>query len=485
MRVSFRARGEVSADTDLLVVPVFEGGKEPAFRTVDSRIGGILSAVLKKKPDLAKMGVELVHVAGQRFGAVLVVGLGTVSRVTPEVLRRAGGRAWRCIRGYRLVKVSIVTRDVEAHGFSVLPLLEGFLLSRYAFTAYLTNSEELGVSKVELLRDKSAGDQLALAWIKSVSDGVHFARDLVNAPANEITPAALATVARGMSGKRITVKVFDRDQIMKMGMHAFLAVAKGSREVPRLIVMQYSGKRGSRPLALVGKAITFDSGGLSIKPSEAMEKMKYDMAGGAAVLGVFRVANERSLPVNLVGVIPACENLPGGSALRPGDIVRSMAGKTVEIVNTDAEGRLLLADGIEYSKKFSPRGIIDIATLTGACSVALGNEAIAMMGNDESLIGNMSRASDVSGERVWQMPLYDDLSEYIKSDAADMKNTGGRVGSLISAAYFLKQFAGDIPWLHLDIASTAWSDKDTPYAPAGASGAGVRVLAEFMREGVR
>ncbi|MGW8272649.1 MAG: leucyl aminopeptidase, partial [Thermodesulfovibrionales bacterium] len=204
-----------------------------------------------------------------------------------------------------------------------------------------------------------------------------------------------------------------------------------------------------------------------------------------AVLGVIRIAGERGLPVNIVGVVPACENLPGGSASRPGDIVRSMTGKTVEIVNTDAEGRLLLADGIEYSKKFSPRCIIDIATLTGACAVALGNEAIAMMGNDESLMGSMKRASEVSGERVWQMPLYDELSEYIKSDAADMKNTGGRVGSLISAAYFLKQFAGETPWAHLDIASTAWSDKDLPYAPTGASGAGVRVLTEFIREGVQ
>lgn len=485
MKISFRAGAEVSVRTDVLILPVFEGGREPVFRAIDSALGGLLRAVLGKKTDLLAKGVELVHLRGQRFKGVLLVGLGSIGTANPEALRRAGGRMWRGLRGYRVGRVSLVTRDVESHGLSFVPLLEGFLLNRYSFTRHMSRPDEQGVGEVEILKRRNKGDERAVAWVRAVSEGVHFARDLVNAPANVMTPAALAGIAEGMSGKRTSVRVFGRDQIARMGMRAFLAVARGSRETPRLIVIRYTGKRGAPPVVLVGKAITFDSGGLSIKPSEAMEKMKYDMAGGAAVLGVIRIAGERGLPVNIVGVVPACENLPGGSASRPGDIVRSMTGKTVEIVNTDAEGRLLLADGIEYSKKFSPRCIIDIATLTGACAVALGNEAIAMMGNDESLMGSMKRASEVSGERVWQMPLYDELSEYIKSDAADMKNTGGRVGSLISAAYFLKQFAGETPWAHLDIASTAWSDKDLPYAPTGASGAGVRVLTEFIREGVQ
>ncbi|MGE5892960.1 MAG: leucyl aminopeptidase family protein, partial [bacterium] len=267
-------------------------------------------------------------------------------------------------------------------------------------------------------------------------------------------------------------------------MNAFYAVGKGSSEEPRLIVLNYSGRKGSPLIALVGKSVTFDSGGLSIKPSDGMEKMKYDMAGGAAALAVLKTVSRLGLPVNVMGVIPACENLPSGSAVKPGDIVKALNGRTVEIVNTDAEGRLLLADAIAYTKKSDPRVIIDIATLTGACSVALGNEAIAMMGSNEQMMERMRKASDSSGERVWPMPLYDEFADYLKSDAADMKNTGGRTGSLIAAAYFLKEFAGETPWIHLDIASTAWNEKDRPYLPKGASGAGVRLIMEFIKEGI-
>ena len=263
-------------------------------------------------------------------------------------------------------------------------------------------------------------------------------------------------------------------------MGAYLSVAKGSNEPPKFIVLEYKGAKG-RPLVLIGKSITFDSGGISLKPADGMEKMKYDMAGGAAVLGVIKAASELKLPVNLVGILPATENLPGGSATKPGDIVKSITGKTVEIINTDAEGRLVLADAIGYAKRFNPGAIIDIATLTGACSIALGSEAMAMMGNDRGLMDKIKKSAGNTYERVWEMPLFDEYREYIKSDIAEIKNTGGKNGSLVTAAYFLYEFAEKTPWVHLDIAGTAWAEKDKPYIPKGASGIGVRLVMDLLK----
>jgi leucyl aminopeptidase len=246
-------------------------------------------------------------------------------------------------------------------------------------------------------------------------------------------------------------------------------------------VIEYKGGGGA-PVVLIGKSITFDSGGISLKPSEGMEKMKYDMAGGAAVLGVMKVVSESALPINLIGILPATENLPGGSATKPGDIVRAVNGMTVEIINTDAEGRLVVADAIGYAKRFRPRAVIDISTLTGACAIAFGGEAIALMGNKRELLDILKKCGDEVYERVWEMPLFEEYKEYIKSDIADIKNTGGRTGSLVTSAYFLKEFAGEMPWVHLDIAGTAWIEKERPYIPKGASGAGVRLLSQFVRE---
>jgi leucyl aminopeptidase len=302
-----------------------------------------------------------------------------------------------------------------------------------------------------------------------------FVRDLVNVPANEMTPAGLARVAASLKRKALSVKVLEKKELEKLGMGAYLAISYGSAEPPKFIVLEYKGSRKA-PVVLIGKSITFDSGGLSLKPADSMEKMKYDMAGGAAVLGVMKAAAELKLPVHLVGLLPATENLPGGCATRPGDVVRSMSGKTVEIVNTDAEGRLALADALTYAKRFNPAAVIDIATLTGACAVAFGGEAVAMMGNDRRLLDAISKSGENTYERVWEMPLFEEYKEYLKSDIADMRNVGTRIGSLMASAYFLYDFAGQTPWVHLDIAGTAWIEKDRPYLPKGASGIGVRLI---------
>jgi leucyl aminopeptidase len=298
-----------------------------------------------------------------------------------------------------------------------------------------------------------------------------------------MTPADLAKISLSLRRKNLSVRILDGKDAAKLGMNSYLSVARGSKEPPKFIILDYKGS-GKKPLVLIGKSITFDSGGLSLKHADSMEKMKYDMAGGAAVLGVFKAVSELQMPVHLVGLLAATENLPGGSATKPGDVVRSFEGKTIEIVNTDAEGRMTLVDAIGYAKKFRPYAIIDIATLTGACSIALGDGAMAMMGNEVQLMDKIRRAGDITYERVWRMPLFEEYKEYLKSDIADLKNTGGRTGSLVSSAYFLKEFAGNTPWAHLDIAGTAWSEKDKPYIPKGAVGIGVRLLTNMIKESI-
>jgi leucyl aminopeptidase len=269
----------------------------------------------------------------------------------------------------------------------------------------------------------------------------------------------------------------------KIGMRALLGVARGSDEPAKFIVLEYrGGMKKESPIVLVGKGLTFDSGGISIKPSENMGEMKSDMAGGAAVMGAVMAVADLELPLNVVGLVPATENLPGGSALKPGDIIQSLSGQTIEVVNTDAEGRLILADALTYAQRFKPAAVIDLATLTGACKIALGDHVIGMLGNDSALKERIRAAGELTGERVWELPLWEDYHELIKSDVADFKNTGGRAGGAITAAVFLSKFAGDAPWVHLDIAGPAWLAKDRPYAPKGATGVGVRLLVQCLRD---
>jgi len=284
-------------------------------------------------------------------------------------------------------------------------------------------------------------------------------------------------------GKNIKVKLIDAEEMRQVGMNALLAVAAGSDEPPVMIVLEYNGGKKSSPIiALVGTGVTFDSGGISLKPSENMDKMKSDMAGGAAVIATVKAAAELGLPVNMVALVPATENLPSGKAYKPGDILKSLSGLTVEIVTTDAEGRLLLADALTYAGRYKPAAIIDVATLTGACVIALGEHVIGMMGTDDELKDDIREAAELTGERVWELPLWEEYHEMIKGEAADYKNASGREGGAITAAAFLSKFADGYPWVHLDIAGPAWLAKEKPYIPKGASGVGVRLLVQFLRK---
>jgi leucyl aminopeptidase len=298
-----------------------------------------------------------------------------------------------------------------------------------------------------------------------------------------MTPAAVAAKAREISRQfGLRFQVLERRQMAKLGMGALLGGASGSAQPPKFIIVEYR-KGGKKPfIALVGKTITFDSGGISIKPAENMDKMKDDMSGGAAVLGAIRTAAALKLPLNIVGLLPATENMPGGRALKPGDVLRTMSGQTIEVLNTDAEGRLILSDALAYACRYKPAVIVDIATLTGACSIALGQEATGMLGTDERSKLKIHKAGQKTGERVWELPLWEEYHELIKSDIADMKNTGGRGGGVITAAALLSKFVQKYPWVHLDIAATSFTEKDRPYTPKGATGMGVRLLTQFLRD---
>jgi leucyl aminopeptidase len=302
-----------------------------------------------------------------------------------------------------------------------------------------------------------------------------------------MTPRHMAGIALDMGGKRKTVKVtvLDEKKMKTLKMNGILGVARGSREAAQFIIMEYKGagtKKGEKPIVLVGKGLTFDTGGISLKPAENMEEMKTDMAGGAAVMGAVMAAADLRLPLSVVGLIPVTENMPGGQAYKPGDVLHTMSGQTVEVISTDAEGRLILADALWYARRYEPAAIIDVATLTGACIIALGDLVMGMMGTDERLKKALKAAAERSGEKLWELPLWREYEESLKSDVADMKNVGGRPGGAITAGSFLSRFvAADCPWVHLDIAGPSWLKKDRPYIPKGASGAGVRLLVDALK----
>lgn len=412
---------------------------------------------------------------------ILLIGLGKKDEFTHEKARQAGGRAGVYLKDRGMKTIALSSGVLTANGASPADFIEGSLLGMYAFHRYIQEKEKKAISTLTVISKVSRKLKQAVQWSETVATSVNFARDLVNTPANDMTPLHLAKIALSLKGKNLSVKILERKDADRLGMGSYLSVARGSNQPPKFIILEYRTSK-KPPVVLIGKSITFDSGGLSLKPADGMERMKDDMAGGAAVLGIMKAVSALELPVDIVGILPATENLPGGSATRPGDVVRSITGKSIEIISTDAEGRMTLADAIGFAKRFRPRAIIDIATLTGACTIAFGNCAIAMMGNKREILDKMKECGYNTYERVWQMPLFDECKEYLKSDIADLKNTGGKSGALLSSAAFLSEFAGNIPWIHLDIAGTAWVEKEKPYMPKGASGVGTRLILNFIKE---
>ena len=481
MRIATTATKEIDCACDVLILPFIEKGSNP-YRNLKPSLSRLIARVWNHEFSGKKQEVLLVFAPEDiKPARILFLGLGKKDAASPEQVRQAGGKALAFLRGLGIQRPALSTVLLTALKLSPADFVEGALLGLYQYEKYRSEKHEKKVAVLTVIARSSPELLQNIRRVETVAAAVAFARDLVNAPANEMTPTELARVARSLKRKTLSVKVLEKKELEKLGMGAYLAVSYGSAEPPKFIVLEYKGRRRP-PVVIIGKSITFDSGGLSLKPSDSMEKMKYDMAGGAAVLGVMKAAAEMKLPVHLIGLLPATENLPGGCATRPGDVARSLSGQTVEIVNTDAEGRLALADALTYAKRFKPAAIIDIATLTGACAVAFGGEAIAMMGNDRELLDAVRNSGENTYERVWEMPLFEEYKEYLKSDIADMRNVGTRIGSLMASAYFLYEFAGQTPWVHLDIAGTAWVEKDRPYQPKGASGIGVRLIYAILEK---
>jgi leucyl aminopeptidase len=476
---------------DALVVGVY--AEEAKLRDVPARVdralGGQLREVMEAERFTAKPAqVTHLHTGGRiPAGRVIVVGLGKRVELTPETLRRAASAGLRRARDLGAKSVAIDVLGDRLPGRSrAHAVTEGSLLGAYTFDRYKREKTDKRVESLTVVesdgrrrREVSDGSRTGEIF----ADATCFARDLVNSPANDVHPTYLAKVAAEIAKEaKLGLKVFDRAECQKMGMGLFLGVAAGSEQPPKFIHLSYTPSgRKRRRVAVIGKGITFDSGGLDLKSAEGMLRMKDDMSGAAAVLAIMRALPKLAPPVEVHGLIAATENMPSGSAVRPGDVLRAMNGTTVEIGNTDAEGRLTLADALCYAgEKVGADEVVDMATLTGACVVALGPLCSGLFANDQGLADRLLAAATNAGERVWQLPLIDEYRDNLKSDVADFNNVGPRGGGAITAGLFLKEFAGDRPWAHLDIAGPAFTEKDTPIGPRGATGAPVRTLLCYL-----
>lgn len=428
-----------------------------------------------------KMGAtSVVYAPVSKYQRVLLAGLGTDMK--EDTVRFVSGKIAQKAVELGVKEFSIVSPDDE----STSRIVEGVSMSLYRFDRFKSKKGD-ALPECTIV---ATGGKAARAAKKAriVSDGVEFTRNTANMPPNECTPATLAGLAKKIASKnKIKCTVVTKAELKRRGFGGITAVGQGSSNSPRLIIMEYyGGAKGDSPTVLVGKAVTFDTGGISIKPSEKMDEMKFDKCGGCTVLGILKAASEMKLGINLVGIVPAVENMPGGDSYRPGDIIRLYSKKTAEIMNTDAEGRLILADALSYGEKhYSPRAIIDFATLTGACIVALGNNVAGMVSNDREEAARIMDASKRTSEQVWELPLDQDYMDMIKSDVADMRNIGiGRAAGTITAAAFLRNAIEETPWVHMDIAGVAWTQagtKEKPYNPKGATGFGVRLIMDYLQ----
>jgi len=485
VNISKKSWDELSPE--LLMLGVFEDGKLSQFqKDVDKKSDRVISQRISSGDFSGKLGKTLLLYTTGPAKRILIVGMGKRDSFSLDRLRQTGGIAVKSTQTSRLDQMVTEIPGIESlqENISVISqaFLEGLILGSYKFLDYKSDKEnETILESITLINDINR-DGVKRGVV--IANSACFVRDLASHPSNIVTPTRLATEAkRFVKEYGMNCSVFGRDEIKKMGMGAFAAVAKGTDEPPKLILIEYNGgKKGDAPIAFVGKGITFDTGGISIKPSKSMDEMKFDMCGAASVLGIMQAVGQLKPEVNVIGAIAATENMPGGHATKPGDIVEAYNRKTIEILNTDAEGRLVLADALSYvTKKYNPQYMVNFATLTGAVIIALGHLACAVMGTDEKLIEALKQAGEKTGERVWELPLWEEYSKDIKGKVADVKNTGARrQAGTIAGGVFLKEFVGDTSWAHVDIAGTAWWDKDQPYIPAGPSGVGVRLSLELL-----
>jgi leucyl aminopeptidase len=474
---------------EALVVVAFDkespGGSlgSGAAKTANDRTGGWLEDLYKSGEFTGKLleTAQLHRPSGLKAKKLLVVGGGKADKFTPAELRQAAGAALRLLKSKGTKDIALALDETFAGAEEVSAAIEGGILGDYEPDRYKTQKKDAKVVDGFSLIVPKAESALETAVRRGriIAESQNYTRDLVNEPANRMTPTILAERASQLAAEQgLECEVLDQDRMRQLGMGALLGVAIGSTEPPTFIILRYrrdSAQTGDH-LGLIGKGVTFDTGGISIKPSEGMEKMKYDMAGGAAVLGAMRAIAQLKPAIPVTGIVPAVENMPGGRAQRPGDIVTSLSGKTIEVLNTDAEGRLILADAITYARRLGCTHLVDTATLTGAIVVALGHVNVGAFSNDDALIAKVLKAAKSEGEKTWHMPLDEDYKDYLKSAFADIPNIGGRWGGAVTAAMFLKEFVESTPWVHLDVAGTAWLDDAKPFLAKGPSGVPVRTL---------
>ncbi|MGE3956101.1 MAG: leucyl aminopeptidase [Vicinamibacterales bacterium] len=490
-----------SAEVDLLVLPWFEGETPAAVAGLDAATGSEVTRALASEEFRSRpfeLFITPIVARAWKAGRVALVGAGPAAAFTPSLARRVATAAALAARVRRVRTLGFVIRpgvaapsgDVDVAGFAQA-IAEGLTLSEFNCGTYQTGEgprpDPIAFSiVVPELRDTSPESpgrvQGAALRGRVYGESTNLARALTNEPGNALTPREFAVRCEAIASEGgAAVEILDETQIEALNMGMLLGVARGSSEPPRLMVFRHTPAevKAGPVLALVGKGITFDTGGISIKPSEGMERMKDDMAGGAAVACAMRAIARLGAPVRVIGIVPATENMPGGRALKPGDVLRSAEGRTVEVTNTDAEGRLVLGDALWYARRLGATHLVDVATLTGGITVALGKITSGIFGTPDWWVDHVRRVGDRAGDRMWRLPLFDEYRDQLKSDIADMINTAGRVASPITAAVFLKEFTGGLPWAHIDIAGTAWADEAKPYMPKGATGVAVRTLAEL------
>ncbi|MBI5182617.1 MAG: leucyl aminopeptidase [Nitrospirae bacterium] len=494
MKIVVRTGKIEDVKAEAIAIGLFEREGAERYNGLDKAADGLISNLIKRGEFKGKADemLFLILPAGLKAKRILLLGLGEKKKFTVDKLRQAAAKAGqemknKGIKGFAMnIPSHIPLPQGEGARRVGQAIAEGILLGLYQFEEYKTEKkEEKRIDEVVFAAESKKAERDIKNGVeigRILAESANFSRNLVNRPSNDKTPIMLADEAKRMAKRfRLASRILGEREIKRLKMGGLIGVSKGSKEPPRFIILEHNrNKKGLDTIVLIGKAITFDSGGISIKPSENMEKMKYDMSGGAAVMGAMMAAARLKLPLHIVGLIPATENLPSGTAQKPGDIVKMIDGKTVEIISTDAEGRMILGDALGYAKRYKPEAVIDLATLTGACVIALGNDAIGMMGTDDKLKERIKIAGELSYERVWELPLWDEYGELIKSDIADIKNVGGRPAGTITGGYFLSRFIEGCPWAHLDIAGTAWEEKGRPYKPKGATGVGVRLLSELL-----
>ncbi len=474
-------------ETPLLALAIPRGSLPATLAGVDSAAGGAINRVLAAGDFAGKRDETAVIYPSGPTSRVLLVGLGKLDEVDRGAIRRAAAVAAKRARSLGVPRAAFYlppeARGKVSHVDAGQAIAEGLNQGAWQFNEMKKPNEDKKppLERFEILAHDGPAELIQGHKVgEAIGAGQTFARGLQVLPGNVATPTYVAKVAQELAQRHgFGITVLDKAAITREKMGALLAVAQGSAEEPRFIALEYKGS-DSAPVVLIGKGVTFDTGGISIKPAQNMEDMKYDMSGAAAVLGTFEALGRLKPKVHVVGLIPSTENMPSGTAVKPGDVVTSHLGKTIEVINTDAEGRLILVDALSYARRYKPAAVIDIATLTGAIVVALGHSAAGVMGSDDNLVEEVRAAGEKAGERVWPLPLWEDYRDLMKSDIADIKNSGGRPAGSISAGWFLREFVDGFPWAHLDIAGTAYTERDEPGRVKGPTGIGVRLFTEFV-----